>query len=273
MNEVTIPGIECSYTNASLKISNYELVENAIKEFAKKYECLEISDESEITLAKRDLADLRKMQKSIDDERKSIKKEILAQFAVGEEQYVKLATLLNGAINNIDSQLKSYDAQQKQNKLEEIKTLFKEINNNDSILLEKIMEDKWLNKSCSIATIKNEIIVKLNKINDDISILEQVITSNENDLYLAKFEYMKNLDLQSVISNYKEKQKLLDTQEVKKIVDKKIEKQEKRVYQIAFAIEATAMQIEQLDLYLKGNKIKYKQIKDKELIKNVWEEK
>ncbi len=272
MDNILIPSVESSYSQATLTIKNFNEVSKAISSFVKKYENLEITNESEIADAKKDLADLRKTQRLIDDERKAIKKEILLSFEIGEKQYKDLASLLDNAIQNIDSQLKEYDSIKQQEKRKEIEAIFNEQEKLDFITLESIFNEKWLNKTYSLENIKSDIIEKITKISNDIQSLKQLI-EDPKEFALAQRDYVQNYDLNYTIEQHMGRKKALDTLQIKEEIDKKIEKEENKIYKIAFAIQTSKKNIDELAKWLNSKNISFKQIKDKELINKVLEEK
>ncbi len=269
-NELTvIPPIDCTYNNASLVVVNYQLIKEAITNYVKKYENLEIVNETEISEMKKILASLRKKRTQIDTERKEIKKEILAQFNVGESQFQDLAKTFDTAIENIDSQLKAFDEKRKNERLDYVKSIFDSIEKPSYIpvdtLFNYIYEESFLNKTTTDKEIKNSMETKINKIEDDIQILQSVILDETKYAYALSY-YINCFDLNKTITNYRETEKALDTLVTKHKVDSAIEKEDSKKYKLAFAIEATKKQVEELQDFLAVNKIRFVQIKDSQLI-------
>lgn len=263
---VVIPAINCTYNNASLVVVNYQAIKEAIQNYVKKYENVLILNEDEISTMKNILASLRKKRTQIDTERKEIKKEILAQFNVGESQFQDLAKTFDTAIENIDSQLKAFEEKRKSEKLEYVKSIFESIENKPQFIpFEKVFDETFLNKTSTDSKIKEEMEIRITKIENDIQVLKQVIL-NETEFAYALNYYLKDFDLNATIANYRETSKTIDNLQAKKEVDKAIEKEDSKKYRLAFAIEATKKQVEELQSFLNNHKIRFVQIKNNQLI-------
>ena len=138
---------------------NFEELKEEITKKSSDYLNLVYSDD-QIKDAKQDRTNLRKLVTALEDKRKEIKKEVMLpyeDFAVKEKELVEI---INGAIENIDTQVKGYEEGKRQEKLTKVKEIYKEcIGDLDrTVPFEKIFKESWLNVSTTLKSIKEENI-------------------------------------------------------------------------------------------------------------------
>ena len=117
-------------------------------------------------------------------------------FAVKEKELVEI---INGAIENIDTQVKGYEEGLRQEKLAKVKEIYKEcIGDLDrTIPFDKIFKESWLNVSTTLKSIKEEIITIREKIDGDLKIIN---AENSPYIYEMKKEYLKDFDLMAAMA-------------------------------------------------------------------------
>lgn len=203
---------------------NFEELKEEITKKSSNYLNLVYSDD-QIKDAKQDRANLRKLVTALEDKRKEIKKEVMLpyeDFAVKEKELVEI---INGAIENIDTQVKGYEEGLRQEKLAKVKEIYKEcIGDLDrTIPFDKIFKESWLNVSTTLKSIKEEIITIREKIDGDLKIIN---AENSPYIYEMKEEYLKDFDLMAAMAK---KQQLEDTAKKKALYEeqKKQEAEEK----------------------------------------------
>ena len=86
-----------------VEIVDYAELKKQVEEKASHYKVLVI-DETQLTLAKTDLATLRKLDKTLNDERIAKEKEYLVPWQFAKNQIEDLRKPIKEAIENIDSQ-------------------------------------------------------------------------------------------------------------------------------------------------------------------------
>lgn len=177
---------------------NFEELKEEITKKSSDYLNLVYSDD-QIKDAKQDRANLRKLVTALEDKRKEIKKEVMLpyeDFAVKEKELVEI---INGAIENIDTQVKGYEEGLRQEKLAKVKEIYKEcIGDLDrTIPFDKIFKESWLNVSTTLKSIKEEIITIREKIDGDLKIIN---AENSPYIYEMKKEYLKDFDLMAAMA-------------------------------------------------------------------------
>ena len=97
--------------------------------------------DDQIKDAKKDRAELNKLVKAMEDKRKEVKALCLAPYEKFEKQVKELVAIVNEPIEIIDSQVKAYEAQQKEKKRADIRAYYE--SKGSSIELERIYYNKW----------------------------------------------------------------------------------------------------------------------------------
>lgn len=185
-----------------LKIGKKELgalTTNALEIKAKVEEILPRYDvanynESNIDSAKKDKALLNASAKALNDKRIEIEKEWMVPFTEFKDIISDTCKLIKSATEKIDTVVKDSEAKAKAEKKTEISTYW-ESKNFTLVTLEKVFDEKWLNKTSKIKDIKIEIDTAINKINDDIKTLEAI----GGDTETLKAMYLENLDINKTI--------------------------------------------------------------------------
>lgn len=189
--------------------------------------------------AKQDRANLRKLVTALENKRKEIKKEIMVPYDDFASKEKELVEIINGAIENIDTQVKGYEEGLRQEKLAKVKEIYKEcIGDLDrTIPFDKIFKESWLNVSTTLKSIKEEIITIRGKIDGDLKIIN---AENSPYIYEMKEEYLKDFDLMVAMAK---KQQLEETAQKKAIYEeqkrKEAEERERQRKEEAERVEMT----------------------------------
>lgn len=145
--------------------------------------------DDQIKDAKKDRAELNKLVKAMEDKRKEVKALCLAPYEKFEKQVKELVAIVNEPIEIIDSQVKAYEAQQKEKKRADIRAYYE--SKGSSIELERIYDNKWENATTSMSAVKAAIDARLDEINADLKILE----AEPEYSFEAIDAYKKSLDI------------------------------------------------------------------------------
>lgn len=121
---------------------NYEDLKQQLTEECHAYTKLVVTEDA-IAPAKRDLADLRRLDKALNDERLRIQREYMKPFDSFKDRVDELRGIIKNAETNIDRQLKAFDEAQASKKKEEIQELFKSIGFQPFVRLDQIWNPKW----------------------------------------------------------------------------------------------------------------------------------
>ena len=182
-------------------IFNYEELKEGISAKVAHYKNLVYTDD-QIKEAKEDRANLNKLKKALNDERIRLEKEYMIPFNTFKAQLNEIIKIIDEPVTMIDSQVKEYQENKKEEKRKEIVSYFDSVKEKlpDEIGLEGIFNTKWLNESVSMKSVKKEI--------DDIVCKIQVDISTINDLgelsFYALEKYFKSHNLNDSILFAKE---------------------------------------------------------------------
>lgn len=177
---------------------NFDELKEEITKKSSDYLNLVYSDD-QIKDAKQNRANLRKLVTALENKRKEIKKEIMVPYDDFASKEKELVEIINGAIENIDTQVKGYEEGLRQEKLAKVKEIYKECigDLNRTIPFDKIFKESWLNVSTTLKSIKEEIITIREKIDGDLKIIN---AENSPYIYEMKEEYLKDFDLMAAMA-------------------------------------------------------------------------
>ncbi len=159
------------------EISNLEEIRQWLIPKLEFYKSLVVTEDG-IKSAKSDKADLNKLRKAIDDKRKEIKKDYLKPYNDIENECKKIISLIDEPIKAIDEQIKAFDEKEKSDKKISLKTAFFKIPHLDWIEFEKILPEKWANKTEKTENLINEIQNRIEKINAEYTEITEMYTDS-----------------------------------------------------------------------------------------------
>lgn len=177
---------------------NYEELKQELTEKVSMYETLVYTDEN-IKEAKNDRANLNKLKKALNDERIRREKEYLQPFNDFKAKINEIINIIDKPVAVIDSQIKEYEEQQKQAKMDSIKELWDSIEHPQGLALEEIFDAKWLNASTSIKSIQEAITAALEKYKTEIETIRML----PEFAFEAEQIYISTLDLNKAVSEAK----------------------------------------------------------------------
>ena len=176
---------------------NFEELKAEITEKAADYSNLVYSDD-QIMDAKKDRADLNKFRKALDDKRKDIKKQVMNPYKEFESKIKELICIVDDAVLNIDGQIKGYEDILRQEKEVRCREIYAEnIGDMDRIItFEKVFDPRWLNKTTTEKSIREDIISLRDKVDSDLKAINADTTPY---VFEMKEEYLKDFNLTAAI--------------------------------------------------------------------------
>ena len=164
---------------------NLDVVEASIRQKLAEYTQVVITKDS-IQDGKELLADIRKEKKSLDDERKAIKKAWMKPYEAFEARAKKIIDLYDEPVRLIHSQLEAYEEDRKAAKRNDIKKIYEFVVKENAELadwlpLEKIYDTKWENATCKDKTIREAIEMAFSQIKVSISTIQSMQSAWEED--------------------------------------------------------------------------------------------
>ncbi len=177
--------------------ANFEEVEAQLRELMAPYEKLVLREE-DIAEGKNVLARIRKVEKTIDDYRKSIKRDFSAPLVSFEEKCKRLTAVCYESETNLSEQINKYAEQRKAEKLAGLRAFF---DDNIGTLapylsFEQVQNPKWGNVTYTVEQAQHEIAQAMDMCADGVDAIRGLGSEFEATLLTA---YAKNHDLAAVM--------------------------------------------------------------------------
>ena len=188
-----IPAEDTSLELKVLTIQDGVIKTNADEIMVKVEKALEAYDPEKfsaenIPQAKKARADLNAAATALNAKRVELERTWLKPFDEFKGKVAAICKKIAEASAKIDTTIKAAEEKEKAEKKAEIESFFRALGP-QAISLEKIWEPRWLNKTETMASVRKEINAKLDKIRDDLAVLDRV---NEEGI---KEHYLITLDL------------------------------------------------------------------------------
>lgn len=179
---------------------NKQEIMDAVASITEQYEGLTYTEE-QMQDAKKDRATLNAMRKAISDRRIEVKKALLAPYDAFEAEVKEVVALIDKPIAMIDEQTSAYEEKLKEDKRNELIEFFKEnVGELDGTLtFDMIFNPKWLNKSVSLKSCKEEILSSISKTETDVRAIDTMIEEKYR-AYAKDFYFRKGRNMTSVLN-------------------------------------------------------------------------
>lgn len=197
-------------------INNFAAIKDQVEKKIAPYMGLVFGDD-DIKDAKTTLADLRKMRTTIEDKRKSIKKQWNEPYVAFENQVKEITEIIDRPIAQIDEQVKDYEARRKEKKRNEVDGMIDKIiseieddGDREFVLACGITGDeRWLNATTALSQVEKDVTAQIERILNDSATITEVCEGDDmlTDLLV---DYQNSKDLSAVLRRRKE---LLDRRE------------------------------------------------------------
>ena len=160
-----------------------------------------VYDDNQMTEAKKNAAELRKLAAAIDAKRKDMKKKFFAPYEEFEAQAKELVGLIDQQVDEIAAQIKAHDDEAKARKLEQIKALYAEVFSDlaELIPFAKIENPKWLNVTYRMAQVETDLRAKAGAAHAALSSIKALSLDPELDSQV-KHTYLETLDLSRALA-------------------------------------------------------------------------
>lgn len=282
MNEIKENELQLVITNKELGslTTNAKAIKERVKELLPTYKA-DNYDESNIDKAKSDKAMLNKTSKILNDERIKIEREFMKPFEEFKNEVKETCDLIKQASGEIDVIVKEVENREKDIRKNKIEDIFNSnVNELKEVLsLEKIFDDKWLNKGNwkedGTFKLEKDLIDRINVIRNDLLTIGELNSKYEVEL---KNDYLNHFQLGEVIrknNDLIQKEELLKKQQEetkKEIEHQREEKVEKmletpvqqevidpiKTYTLRLTGKLSAMQ--QLKKFIEINNIKCEKV-------------
>lgn len=170
---------------------NREEIENAVRQITAQYEGLTYTEE-QMQEAKKDRAQLNAIRTAISARRIEVKKALLAPYDEFEKSVKEVVALIDKPIEMIDEQTSEYERRIKEEKKDELEKFFDESVGDlkGTLTFDMVFNPKWLNKTSSLKSCKDDISEKIRFTETDMRTVEVMI--EEKYRPYAKDFYFRN---------------------------------------------------------------------------------
>ena len=184
-----------------------------------------------MTIAKKEVAKIRSLQKDFDTRRKEVKKEWNKPYDEFEKKAKELIALFDEPINLINGQVQEFEEKRKAEKHEQVVAIFEEITEPiaEYCSILRFYDERWDNVSVSLASAKKDIQTLTDKIQSELSVIKAMNSECETKA-LEKYKVTNNLADAILFINQYEKQKsdILNAEEERKLEEERKKLEEER---------------------------------------------
>lgn len=176
---------------------NFDALEEQLDKKLDEYRGAVFTEDTK-TIAKAEIASLRRLKKDIEDGRKTVKKKWMEPYDAFDKRMKILSTKVDEPINAINEQVQAFEEKRRQEKLEEIHRMYEDCvseyeESREFIVLDKLYDPKWENASVSMKSIKKDMAEKMSAIQTAVSSIKAMRSDKELDA-LALYKRTLNLN-------------------------------------------------------------------------------
>lgn len=179
---------------------NYEELKTQLTTKVENYKSIVYTEDS-MKEAKTDRANFNKLAKALNDEKIRVKNIMLEPYLPFEKQCNELIELAKDASTHIDTQVKAFEQQIKDEKLKQIMNFFIENvgDYKDLIDFDTIYNERWLNVTYKMEQIEKDILHIFTKTKTDMNVIDTQF-QDENIKKQVKMEYFTQIANPSVLT-------------------------------------------------------------------------
>ena len=179
---------------------NKDEIKEAVVSITEQYRGLAYTEE-QLQEAKADRAKLNAMKKDISDRRIQVKNALLEPYNVFEAEVKEVVALIEEPIAIIDEQIVAYEERTKEEKRQTLEKFFTENRADlpELITFDKIFNPKWLNKTSSLSSCKNEIKKAIEDITADLTAIRSSL-DEKYSLYAEEYYLKREMNLSKALS-------------------------------------------------------------------------
>lgn len=179
---------------------NKEQIKEAVVSITEQYRGLAYT-EAQLQEAKADRAKLNAMKNDISARRIQVKKALLEPYEKFEAEVKEVVALIEEPIAMIDEQIVAYEERTKEEKRQTLEKFFVENKGSlpEQITFERIFNPKWLNKSSSLSSCKNDIKKLIEDISADLSAIRSALDERYS-VYAEEFYLKREMNLSHALA-------------------------------------------------------------------------
>lgn len=211
-------------------------LEEAVRAKVAQYEGVTYTDDT-IQAAKADRAELNKLKAAIEDRRKIVKKVINEPYTIFEKELKGILALIDKPVGIIDTQIKDYENQKKEEKKEQIREAYSAaIGELEKVIaFDRLFDPRYLNATYSLQKAIADIQGKIEKVKTDLQTIDEMCSdykTNAQDIYLKTLDLSKAMAEEKRLRDLKEKMEA-DKRAREEAERRRIEQEEARRQELA----------------------------------------
>lgn len=258
---------------------NFEEIKEKLNSELEIYKNMIFTEDSK-TEAKKTIASLRKLKKSVNDKKLEVKKSFMIPYTNFEAQVKELDNLIDEPINFINNQVEEFERKRVEEKKALISEIYTEIiaeheESSGYLPLQRIYDSKWENATTTKKAITEAIAERVDHVEKDLGIIRSMGLEFE-DKGIEKYKATLELsDAIEVMNQYqKQKEEILRRQEeeakrkaeeeapvAQTVPEEKIIEPKPVNDSIVYEIIADPFQIVQLEAQMRSLEIKYRRVR------------
>ena len=223
---------------------NFEEIKEKLNSELEIYKNMIFTEDSK-TEAKKTIASLRKLKKSVNDKKLEVKKSFMIPYTNFEDQVKELDKLIDEPIIFINNQVEEFERRRVEEKKSLISEIYTEImaehgEASGYLPLQRIYDSKWENATTTKKAITEAIAARVDHVEKDLGIIRSMESEFE-DKGIEKYKATLELsDAIEVMNQYqKQKEEILRRQEEE--AKRKAEEEARKASEVSSAID-TPMQ-------------------------------
>ena len=179
---------------------NKEQIKEAVVSITEQYRGLAYT-EAQLQEAKADRAKLNAMKNDISARRIQVKNALLEPYNKFEAEVKEVVALIDEPIAMIDEQIVAYEERTKEEKRQTLEKFFTENKGSlpEQITFERIFNPKWLNKSSSLSSCKNDIKKLIEDISADLAAIRSSLDERYS-VYAEEFYLKREMNLSHALA-------------------------------------------------------------------------
>lgn len=211
---------------------NRDELEAAVKEKVAAHQNV-VYTEDNLKQAKADRAELNKLTEAIEERRKKVKSIIMEPYTNFEAEVKEVLELIKEPVGMIDTQIKAFEDQQKEEKKKSIQESYDEAIGDLAEVLpfERVFEARYLNKTYKLSTAQADVKKKVERVRTDletIDSLESKYKLNAKDVYIKTLDLSKALAENKRLSDLEEKLEAEKRRKAEEEAERKRQAEERR---------------------------------------------
>lgn len=221
---------------------NFEELKKEIAAASHEYEASVYTDDT-IKAAKADRAKLNKFVDALNGKRTEIRKTLLKPDEQFSQEIKELTGIVQKAISNIDSQVKSYEQRLREEKISKVQEFYEEnINDLASILpFDRVFKSEYANASTTMKSIKEDILSLIQRVGEGLAIINEVDSKYAGDMkevFLRTYDIGAAMAERNRLEVAEEKRKAYEEELARKKAEREanVQKETSRVIQAGNAV-------------------------------------